>query len=341
MKICLIGAGKRVHEMYMPVLSSMKEVEVAGIWNRTASKLSSIKCWKTYEDQKKMIEECRPDALLIVVNSSAIKNIVLDCMKYQLPIIMETPVWDREIPDMASKKNLMVLVNEQTPYLPCEEFKMMLLKTDEFGSPVVAMNDFRTFEFHGIAQLRRYIGYEKQPIEVLGSCTGHAPISYCDNNDKLQQHTESWEFGVIKFNSGQTAVYNFSSIYNRAPFRKPRSTRIYCNYGTITSDDNQFNVHLLTKTGETQEIEVSVEGPYMDTSSIECIVNGQKVSWKKGEELKRLNDQQVAIRQILNHNINAIRNNDPNLGYTAYSALMDMHLLNAIRFSSQTKKFLL
>jgi len=344
MKICIIGAGRRVHEMYVPVLSSLENVEVSGVWNRTPSKLSSLSAavnWRCYEDQKRMIEECKPDALLVVVNSSSIKSVVLDLMKYNIPIIMETPVWDKEIPEVSTKKNLMVMVNEQTPYLPCEEFKMMLLETGKFGSPVVAVNDFRTFEFHGIAQLRRYVGYEKTPIEVVGSCLGQLPISYCDNNNNLQHHAESWEFGVIKFSSGQAAVYNFSSIYNRAPFRKPRSTRIYCSRGTITSDDNDFKVHILVDSGETREVKVAVVGDYMKTESIEAKVGDLGVKWSREERLNHLNDQQIAIREVMKKNLEAVSKRDASIGYSSLSAFTDVNLLNAIRFSSQSKKFLL
>jgi len=340
MKLCIIGAGKRVHEMYVPLLKTMNGVEIAGIWNRTSSKLSSLNFWKIYDDQQLMIRECQPDALLIIVNSASIKQVVLDCMKYDIPIIMETPVYDNDISQLSSKKKQLVLVNEQTPYLPCEEFKMKLLMTGIFGEPNVVINDFRTYEFHGIAQLRRYIGYQKQPVEVIGSCTGHRPITYYDNNDKLQHHTEACEFGVIKFNTGQTAVYNFSSIYNRAPFRKPRSMRIYCQNGTISNDDNDFVIHYLNNQGMSQKLVVNVQGQYMNTDLIECKIDGITVMWKKDEEAKDLNDQQNAIREILRINLNAIKCNDQNLGYSAHNAFMDVNLLNAIRFSSQSKKFI-
>ena len=42
MKVCIIGAGKRVHEMYIPVIHSLKNVSVSGIWYRTFEKAKNI-----------------------------------------------------------------------------------------------------------------------------------------------------------------------------------------------------------------------------------------------------------------------------------------------------------
>jgi hypothetical protein len=252
---------------------------------------------------------------------------------------METPVLDKEIIDRASEKNINVYVNEQTPYLPCEEFKMMLLNSKEFGIPVVAMNDCRTFEYHGISQLRRYVGYDKIPIDVVGSITPHMPVTYKDNNGKIQNHTEGWEFGTIKFNSGQVAVYNFSSIYNRCPFRQPRSMRIYCTSGTISNNDNDFIVHRLTSSGDTEKIQVFVEGSYMSSKKFEAIVNGKIITWEREELEADLNDQQIAVRSVFCNNLKSIKNKDKSLGYTAICAYQDVNLLNIIRFSGQNRKF--
>lgn len=340
-KVCVIGAGKRIHEMYGPILSTYENVEIAGFWNRDETKgkkLSDAFGWKRYSNRDEMISECKPDILLVVVNSSALKSVVLDCLDYKVPIIMETPVWDAEIPNKSKQLNVKVLVNEQTPFLPCEEFKMSLIESGLFGNPVIAINDFRTFEFHGIAQLRRYLGYEKIPIEIVGSALPHYPVSFLDNSNNLQHQTEGWEFGTIKFNSNQIAVYNFSTIYNRMPFRKPRSTRIYCTKGSISSDDNEFSVYRMKENGETEKVEVLVQGHYMETNKISAIINNNEIIWKKPNNLAHLNDQQIAIRNVMKQNIDAISNSCE--GYTCFRAAQDTNLLFAIRHSAYNKKYI-
>lgn len=341
MKICIIGAGKRIHEMYGPMLSSVKDLNIAGFWNRDEEKGNKVTQkfgWKRFSDLHQMITSTNPDVVLVVVNSSSIKQVVLNLMKYKIPLIMETPVWDQEIPLKAKELGVEVFVNEQTPYLPCEEFKMLLLESGLFGKLIIAMNDCRTFEYHGISQLRRYIGYEKKPVEVVGTSIPHYPIKFADNNGNIQQHTEGWDFGTIKFDSGQTAVYNFSSIANRAPFRKPRSIRMYCSLGTISNDDNHFDVYRLTTDGITEKIDVIVDGEYMDTKSISAKVDNKMIEWKKEKDLYHLNDQQIAIRNVLLKNISAIKNKTE--GYTSFSAALDVNLLFAIRHSANTKKFI-
>ena len=340
MKICVLGAGKRIHEMYGPITKTMPNLEICGFWNRDHHKgdlVAKTWGWKRYTDIDLMISENRPDALLVVINSSAIKSVVLSCIKYGIPIIMETPVWDSEIHDASSDAGVKVFVNEQTPFLPCEEFKMTLLNSGLFGQPTVVMNDCRTFEYHGISQLRRYIGFEKQPVEVVGSSVPHYPVSYTDNNGMISNQTEGWDFGVIKFSSGQTAVYNFSSIYNRAKFRKPRSMRIYCTRGTITNDDNVFEIHRLGDSHDTEKIDVNVVGEYMSTKEISAVISGHQFRWAKDDEIDHLNDQQVAVREIFTQNINAIKSNTD--GYTCKSAYMDVNLLSAIRQSGAQRRF--
>jgi predicted dehydrogenase len=319
----------------------MSNVDIVGFWNRDEVKgrrVTDSFGWKRYADRDLMIKETSPDVLLVVVNSSSITQVVTDCVKYGIPIVMETPVWDNTIPDLSKSSGVVIYVNEQTPYLPCEEFKMMLLETGEFGDPVVAMNDCRTFEYHGIAQLRRYIGQDRVPVEVTGCVTPRYDVSYKDNSGNLQHHTEGWEFGTIKFNTGQTAVYNFSSIYNRSPFRSPKSMRIYCTRGTISNNDNSFEVHLLKSTGDTARVDVDVTGDYMNSQRFSATVNGKRTVWERSDHDGSLNDQQLAIKSVLTRNLNAISSKDPALGYTSSSAFQDMQLLNAIRHCGHNRQ---
>jgi predicted dehydrogenase len=343
MKICIVGAGKRIHEMYGPTLSTIPNLEIAGFWNRDIEKGKLVENkfgWKKFQDLEKMVLECKPDALLIVVNSSANKHVVLRCIEFNIPIITETSIWDIEVAKKSQQNNLKIFVNEQTPFLPCEEFKMTLLNSGLFGTPTVVMNDCRTFEYHGISQLRRYIGFEKNPIQIVGSTTQGIPITYKDNNGNIQNHIETWDFGTITFETGQVGVYNFSSIGNRAQFRKPRSMRIYCTNGTICNDDNEFQVNRLTNDFSTQKILVQVDGEYMQTKSISAQIEDKVFIWRKEENLMHLNDQQIAVRHVTMKNIEAITSNNLNLGYSIFSAFLDVNILFAIRQSSQTKKFL-
>ena len=56
MKICIVGAGKRIHEMYGPTLSTIPNLEIAGFWNRDIEKGKLVENkfgWKKFQDLEK------------------------------------------------------------------------------------------------------------------------------------------------------------------------------------------------------------------------------------------------------------------------------------------------
>lgn len=345
LKVGILGAGRRMQDYYAPIFDHLKEkYEVVGFWNRNPDKAKMVvdkfgfKHFASVDDLAKESE-----ALIIVVNSGAITQVTLDCLKYGKPIFVETPVWTKEVPEKARQLGVSVAIAEQTAFLPSEQFKIALLNNayEFLGPPHVVMNDCRTFEYHGLAQLRRYIGFSKRPITIQGTSHSMQVPPYLDGNFNLQHHVENWDFGTIKFESGQTAVYNFSSIGNRCRFRRPRSLRIYCEKGTISNDDNDFSLYILNAGGgtfnppveyELAPIEGSKEGKTMSIET-ELPERGRSVRWQAS--YPKLGDHQEAIEYLLSNFRDHIQMGSP-LIYDAQQGWNDFRLLMAIRQSAQT-----
>lgn len=339
LKVGILGAGRRMQDYYAPIFDHLRnKYEVVGFWNRNADKAKMVtdkfgfKHFSSHEDLAR-----NSDALIIVVNSGVIEQVTLECIEYRRPIFVETPIWSKNVPEMAKRKGVPVAVAEQTAFLPSEQFKVKLLEEahKHFGSPHIVMNDCRTFEYHGLAQLRRYIGFDKRPVTIQGTSHSMQVPPYLDGNKNLQHHVENWDFGTIKFDTGQTAIYNFSSIGNRCQFRKPRSIRIYCEKGTISNDDNNISLHVLQKDGSALSPVVEVEGGKDKTRFIRVELPGEEkyVQWRPSFDA--LNDHQEAIEYLLSNFKDHVQKSVP-LIYDAQQGWNDFRLLMAIRQSAQS-----
>ncbi len=343
-KIGIIGAGRRVHDMYSPVLSRAHqkgELEVVGFWNRDAAKgqlLTDAFGYQRYADEKELVSKC--DALIVAVNSNALTTVTLDLMKHQKPLLMETPVWAKEVPQYADHMKVSVAVAEQTPWLPSEQLKMMLLaRQDIFGKPHTVVNDFRTFEYHGLAQLRRYIGFDKTPFEVCGMSRSAPMAPFKDGNGVPQRgHAENWDMGQVRFDSGEIAVYNFSSLYNRCAWRKPRSLRIYTDRATISNDDNAITI-LAGNDVELRNFRFLKEiRPDGQVNRLEVELEGEKIaSWETPD--RSLTDQQVALKSIVDNFVEHV-GKGAKLLYDVHQGWTDMNLLMAIRHSGAAKTYI-
>lgn len=349
LRVGIVGAGKRVHEMYAPVLKANKDVEVSGFWNRDVTKgkkLTDAFGYNRYSDMDKLAKES--DALIIVVNSSALTEVSLNCLSYKKPLMAETPVWTKDVVTAAQKADVPFQIAEQTPWLPSEQYKMNVLGFKKFGKPHTVVNDFRTFEYHGIAQLRRYIGFDKVPVEVCGMSHGVQMAPFIDGNGVEQRgHVENWDSGQIRFATGELAIYNFSSLYNRCQYRRPRSLRIYTDRATISNDDNRFTIRLGHEDASFSEVQTlafanssgkttGFQGSLYDQSTGDLV---DTYAWIAQTE--HLTDQQEALKVLVdNFADHIITGGAQRLKYDVSQGWTDFNLLMAIRHSSQAKRYI-
>jgi predicted dehydrogenase len=350
LKVGIVGAGKRVHEMYAPVLNSNPDIEVSGFWNRDAAKgqkLTDAFGYTRYTDLAKLARES--EALVIVVNSSALTQVEMECISYGKPLMAETPVWTKDVVTAAQKAGIPFQIAEQTPWLPTEQFKVDMIRASEFGRPHTVVNDFRTFEYHGIAQLRRYIGFDKVATEVCGMSHGVPMAPFRDGNDVEQRgHVENWESGQIRFATGELAVYNFSSLYNRCKYRQPQSLRIYTDRASVVNDDSKFTVNIGNDDASYSEVRVtsynSSAVPGKTTSIIGELYNrdGDLLATYPWQSLTdHLTNQQEALKVLVdNFADHIITGGAQRLKYDASQGWTDFNLLMAIRHSGQAKRYI-
>lgn len=345
LRVGIVGAGKRVHQMYAPILPTNENVQVSGFWNRDAEKgrkMTDAFGYTRYTELDKLAKDS--DVLMVVVNSNALTEMTLRCIDFGKPILVETPVWTKDVLVASQKKGIPLAIAEQTPHLPSEQLKMMLLQDREtFGIPHTVINDFRTFEYHGLAQLRRYIGYDKMAVEVCGMSHGIPMMPFKGGDGSIQNHVENWDSGQIRFASGEIAIYNFSSLYNRCWYRSPCSIRIYTDRATISNNDNIFSVRVGFPDASSQEIVVTCNTGYDEkTRRIDAFWrhNGKHVAtWKSVTE--HLTDQQEAIKVIIDNFVEHVTSDgSTKLIYDVAQGWTDLNLLMAIRHSGASKRYI-
>jgi hypothetical protein len=340
-RLGIVGAGRRVHDMYAPVLNANPNIEVSGFWNRDSvkgQKLTDAFGYQRFSDLDKLSKNS--DALVIVVNSSALNQVTLDCLEYDKPIMAETPVWTKEVVTKATKLCIPLQIAEQTPWLPSEQFKMLVLQnTNIFGRPHTVVNDFRTFEYHGMAQLRRYIGYDKTPIDVCGMSHGVPMFPFKDGNEVDQiGHTENWESGQIRFATGELAIYNFSSLYNRCKYRNPSSLRVYTERASIVNHDNDFTILHGVK-DETGISHVKTEVQVTSLNSKTKSIIADCATWNASTDY--LTDQQEALKVLVDNFVeHNVTNGKQRLLYDVSQGWTDFNLLMAIRHSAANKIYI-
>ena len=116
-QIGVIGTGD-IAIKHLEVLSKL-DVEIIATYNRTKSRAEKLsekfQLGKIYDDYKLMLKENKFDAICVFVASNIIKDVTLDCLDYNAPILMEKPAGisvaqGKEILEKAEGKNIPVMV---------------------------------------------------------------------------------------------------------------------------------------------------------------------------------------------------------------------------------------
>lgn len=262
-KVGFVGAGKRMRVLFHPLLQKFSsQYEITGFTCRTE------KTQKEIEDVYKIehfpsIETLTDavDLVIVCVNPDSSESVVSRIINHNshVYVLVETPVKSAALAQRLfqnKSQGLRVGVLEQWPYLPLEDFKNQLIAAGKIGKVIRAENDWRTFDYHGISQLRRYIGQNLEPVKTYGQCfftNGSAGIS------------EQWDHGIVTFADNVILEHKFSYNYKQSKLRSPQSLRAIgvegCIYSACTfgkSDDYEIVIGSSSKAGGSlQKIEVN------------------------------------------------------------------------------------
>ena len=337
-KIGIVGAGKRISEMHLPILEHLAgHYEIVGFTTQSeqrAKEFSSKTGLSAFSSPVELVRQQRPDFLISAVASHANEAILKDLLELGIPILAETPLaWSvvrgKKIVGRAIASQTNLAVAEQFPYLPIEQFKQKLFDTGVFGEIYGAYNDFSTYRYHGIARLRRY--FQGNPIKASSKDYWFGQ----DPHSKLQPQWANiqWRMGTVTFDTGAVFVHHYSDYYTLSDLCHPQSIRIYGKSGTMVDDDIRF---FNQQSGNVETVKaVRRENEAGNLASIEADLPGVgSIVWQNPYAAYPFTDQQIAVATLIDGMAKSVEAGTPPL-YTAEAFLTDISIMEAFRYSAQ------
>ena len=341
-----IGAGRRMQTIYLPVLQQLnQDFDLVGVTTRsqkTAQQATQATGLEAFGDLSTLIRKTNPDLFIVCVPPEANVEVSMQAISTGKAVLLETPLSfsmrkARKLAHFCKKATAPIGVTEQKPFLPWELFKQTLLQTGVFGQIIMVENDFRSYDYHAIAQLRNYLGYERKPVRIQSlSKEMLLPVVLTESmNERAStlQEQEIWDLAHILFDDGTFMVHHFTSQYKVKPYRTFQSLRIYGEKGSLVND--QLAV-LDVSSGQTHRPTIEVKHTPIEnrapTSIATTLPNGEKVTWNNPFKETAFTDDQVALAIHLQKMREAILEGGSSL-YQVQDALIDQEIIKAMRLS--------
>ena len=156
-RIGVLGTGD-IAVKHLEVFSEL-DVEIVATYNRTKSRAEKLsekfQLGKIYDDYKLMLKENKFDALCVFVAANIIKDVTLDCLDYNVPILMEKPAGisvaqGKEILEKADEKNIPVMVGFN------RRFMSTIMKAKEEMDELISINVEAPERWNQIKQKPKY-----------------------------------------------------------------------------------------------------------------------------------------------------------------------------------------
>jgi choline dehydrogenase-like flavoprotein len=322
LKVGLVGSGRRIAEIYLPILRQLPDrYEIVGVTSRSlerSRRFESKTGISSFQDARNLVEEQNPDLLIVAVSDIANEATVMRLLDLKVPILSETPLaWSvdgvRRISTKAAALNVVLGVAEQFPFVPLEQFRKKLIDLGVFGELYAAFNDFHSYSYHGIAQLRRYMN---------GRPTGVRNFEYARGDDMR------WQSASIVFSSASTLLHH--QILSGTSFQS--SVRLHGGLGAMTD----YQIEAMSD-GKIQRFSAAREEDTSGTlKSISAVLpNSGPVTWNNPFSRCRFSDEQIGVATILEGMAKAAVKGSPPL-YTADDFLTDIEIVQALRYSAES-----
>ncbi|TAH13115.1 MAG: hypothetical protein EAZ11_03880 [Curvibacter sp.] len=317
--------------MYLPAFEGLKmSVKVTGFTSRqqkNRQRFSETTGYKAFETAQQLVQETAPDFLIVAVSPEANAAVVHQLLNYKIPLIVETPLaWNKRqgqyLVDKAHALGVDLFVMEQFPYFPLEQMKRKLLDAGVFGRVYAAYNDFASYSYHAIAQLR---GYSNAKIISVSCKETHFPFATPPGGSQ-----PVWQQAEFNFDDGGVMYHHYSSNYVDNPLCGPKALRFYGERGSMVNDV----IRALGKSDEVaHELKVlrqeSAEG-FLQRLSV-TVPGYDEFVWENRFASKPLNDEQLAVATLLN----SIFSGGDEVGpYSGREFVNDIDVMQAMQFSS-------
>jgi len=322
-KVGIIGLGKRFKNVYRQILEDL-DCNLY-VWNRTKEKTLKYLNVKNYTvcDSLEDIKNANLDICLSFIPGESNFNLLGE-LDLNCNLLIETPVLDQR---WINKSKIGVL--EQWPFLPIEQFKEIIYKSNIIERPYMVFNDGRSFDYHAIAQLRSYTGFKK-PKSFFGRIQNIELEKGHLNKNSVVNKNDNWLHGFVELEGDVTLMHSFTYDCKMSLIKPYQMLRASSRNGSIVSGrskemDNDFELFEIRSVDNQQKVIIHDvqktlnKNKNIDTISI--VANDKNIFWKN--KYPDFNNQQIAIADLLSE---ALKNNlySPLQSYLDYLTIVGM-----------------
>lgn len=333
-RIGFYGFGKRARNIYLPLIRKFEEkYELTGFYRRN-SDLGIIDSHsfqiKYHQDPKTLLDNA--DMIIISVPEAAQEECLSSISNFSGIVLLETPVSNPRTIELS--KRMKVGVIEQWIHTPVEQVKSLIYDLGILERPRVVQNNFRSYDYHAIAQMRAYLK-EKSPKNVSCFATSIQLPSHTGNsNDMLKDQIETFDMSTIQMSDGALIQHNFSYAHKTSPLRGMQSISCISSNGSIltgrlhdkSNDCEIFDIRVLkNQVAKTHNVIVEYEDSEVSSISI----NGIGITWSTPKI--GLSDQEIAISKIL-------ENAEKGILYSTKDAFIDAMTMRAIKIAGHNSE---
>ena len=324
-RVALVGAGNRAKNYNLPIIKSMLDkIKIVGITTKSGNVSEEFNFLeaKAFDSITRMVAETTPDVIVVTIKSNIVSSVLEELISVNVPFLLETTDNFSVYETIKSRAQVSVGILEQWPFLPMERFKKQLLNSGAIGDIIAVENNFRTYDYHGAAQIRNYLPNKFRMVSLKGFENYFETERYSDKEGSLKPKSEErMRVKVGVFENGTLLIYKFSDKHKNMPFRGHNTLNVYGSKGSIISDcllDGYCNINVLDSDGKTHSINVEKQFQKETIESISCdLPAGEKISWRN--KYIGLSEHQIATAYLLEE---MLVNN--NFIYTVDDAIQDM-----------------
>ncbi len=347
-RIGIIGAGDRVQRIYLPVLKALGgRAEVVGFTCRQREKgerAAQQTGWDYFASITDLVAKSKPQLLIVAVSGTANAAVVKEAIHLGIPILAETPIaWDeqtgRTVVSLAANRSIPVGVAEQFPFLPAEQLKRKLIDLGVLGEVTSVVNAFASFDYHGLAQLRAYLGERRAPLSASAVEHDFGRTGVVDDRAPPIPELgwpENWLLGAVKHDDGALLVHQYSSGYSVLPTRPKGQLLVHGRCGSLVDDTlsvvdrctgGTYASHICREYSDSGVSRV-LRRVFIDAPGV------GEVEWRNPYTDHVLDDEQIAVACHVEAMLRVVKDGGWPL-YSAAQALKDIELLRALSYSAR------
>lgn len=261
LKVALIGAGK-MGISHLSILGASSEAEIVGVCdtskmvNDFLSKYGNFNC---FTDYKKMIEQVKPDAVVVAVPTKFHYPVIKDLLEKDIHVFAEKPFClkveeGKELVEIAKRKNLVTQVGYHNKFIGTFREVKKIVDSGALGEiyhfigesygPVVVRKKQDTWRSDPSEGGGCLLDYASHVIDLINDIL--SPVKASKGTllkSVYSNQVEDAVYSLLELSSGLTGVLSVN--WSDDTYRKmSTSITIAGTKGKIISDANELKVHL-------------------------------------------------------------------------------------------------